>query len=103
MFNNFHGNITVSIMMFLIIMIIIKILPMMTNTDKLGALQNYLKNLIEITTNQQETDRGFSGRNNNCIEYTNKGDRYENLSPKEYLIMIRPYFRDLINDHKPTM
>ena len=30
-------------------------------------------------------------------------DRYENLSPKEYLDVIRPYLRDLINNHKPTM
>ena len=47
------------------------------------------------------TDGGFAGRNNNYIEYTSKGDRYENLSPKEYLNMIRPYLRDLINEHKP--
>ena len=32
-----------------------------------------------------------------------KGDRYENLSPKEYLNVIRPYLRDLINEHKPTV
>ena len=31
-----------------------------------------------------------------------RGDRYENLSPKEYLKMIRPYLRDLITEHKPT-
>ena len=36
------------------------------------------------------------------MEDTSRGDRYENLSPKEYLNMIRPYLRDLINDHKPT-
>ena len=30
-----------------------------------------------------------------------KGDRYENLLPKEYLNMITPYLRDLINEHKP--
>ena len=39
----------------------------------------------------------------NYIEYKSKGDRYENLSPKEYLDVIRPYLRDLINNHKPTM
>ena len=37
------------------------------------------------------------------MEYTSKGDRYENLSPKEYLNMIKPYLRDLINEHIPTM
>ena len=29
-------------------------------------------------------------------------DRYENLSPEKYLGIIRPYLRDLINNHKPT-
>ena len=37
----------------------------------------------------------------NYIEYKSKGDRYGNLSPKEYLDVIRPYLRDLINEHKP--
>ena len=47
------------------------------------------------------TNGGFAGRNNNYIEYASKGDRYENLSPEEYLNMIRPYLKDLINEHKP--
>ena len=46
---------------------------------------------------------GFQGRNDNYIEYTSKADRYENLSPKEYLNVIRPHLRYLINDHKPIM
>ena len=37
---------------------------------------------------------------NSYIEDKGKGDRYENLSPKEYLDMIRSYLRDLINEHK---
>ena len=32
-----------------------------------------------------------------------KGDRYENLSPKKYLNVIRPYLKDLIIEHKPTV
>ena len=40
-------------------------------------------------------------KNNNYIEYKSKGDRYENLSPKESLNKIRPYLRDLINKRKP--
>ena len=48
------------------------------------------------------TDGGFAGRNN-YIEYLSKGDRYENLSPKEYLNVIRPYLRDLTDEHKPTV
>ena len=42
----------VLIMMTLIIMMIIIILPMMMNTEKLEALEDYLKSLIEIITNQ---------------------------------------------------
>ena len=36
------------------------------------------------------------------MEYTSRGDRYENLSPEKYLDIIRSYLTDLINDHKPT-
>ena len=50
----------------------------------------------------KRTDYGFGGRRNNYIEYTSRGDRYENLSPEKYLDMIRPYLKDLINYHKPT-
>ena len=42
----------VLIMMTLIIMMIIIILPMMMNTEKLEALEDYLKSLIEIITNE---------------------------------------------------
>ena len=40
------------IMKTLIVMIIIMILLMMMNIEKLGALEHYLKSLIEIITNQ---------------------------------------------------
>ena len=36
------------------------------------------------------------------MAYMSRGDRHENLSPEEYLKMIRPYLKKLINDHKPT-
>ena len=48
------------------------------------------------------TDRGYDGRDDNYIKYMSKRDKHKNLSPKKYLNMIRPYLRDLINDHKPT-
>ena len=38
--------------------------------------------------------------NGNYIEYESKGDKDKNLSPKEYLNIIRPYLSDMINDHK---
>ena len=41
-----------------------------------------------------------SAFNGNYIEYESKGDKNKNLSPKEYLDMIRPYLSDMINNHK---
>ena len=35
-------------------MMIIMILSMMTNTEKVGLLEHYLKSLMEIITSQQE-------------------------------------------------
>ena len=65
---------------------------MMINIEKLVALEHY---------KPIRTDSGFAERNDNYIEYTSKSDRYENLSPREYLNVIRS--RNLINNHKPLM
>ena len=69
---------------------------------KIGSIRRLFKGFDRDYYKPIETDYGFGGRNNNYIEYMNRGDRYENLSPKEYLKMIRIYLRDLINGHKPT-
>ena len=45
-----------------------------------------------------KTKIAFKG--NNYIEYGSKGGRDKNLSPQEYLNTIRPYSRDMINNHK---
>ena len=34
------------------------------------------------------------------MEYESKGDKDKNLSPEDYLDIIRPYLRDMINNHK---
>ena len=39
-----------------------------------------------------------TGYNNNYIEYTSKGDKLFTI--EEYLTLIEPYLRELINDHK---
>ena len=36
----------------------------------------------------------------NYIEYKTNGDKYKNLSIKDYLDEIDPYLSDIINDHK---
>ena len=41
-----------------------------------------------------------SAFNGNYIEYESKGDKDKNLSPIQYLNMIRLYLSDIINDHK---
>ena len=38
----------------------------------------------------------------NCKKYESRGDGNKNLSVKQYLYMITPYLRDMINDHKAT-
>ena len=38
--------------------------------------------------------------NNNYIQYEGKRNKGKILTPSEYLDMIRPYLRDIINDHK---
>ena len=73
------------------------------SSTKIGSIRTLFKEFDSDCYKPIRTDGGFAGRNNNYIEYTSKGDRYENLSPKEYLNVIRPYLRDLINKHKPTV
>ena len=38
----------------------------------------------------------------NCKKYESRGDGNKNLSVKQYLYMITPYLRDMIDDHKAT-
>ena len=60
-----------------------------------------IKRLFDYFT-PEKTDEGFTGRRNNYIEYISEGDNNRNLSPEEYLKMIRPYLNDLINHHKTS-
>ena len=68
---------------------------------KIGSIRTLFKELHRDYYKPIRTDTGFAGRNDNYIEYLSKADRYENLSPREYLNVIRPYLRNLINNHKP--
>ena len=44
--------------------------------------------------------RTHSAFNSNYVEYKSKGDKEKILTIKEYLNMIRPYLRDIMNYHK---
>ena len=50
-----------------------------------------------------KTIDSLDNKRNSYIEYKSRGDKDENLSPKEYLDLIRPYLGDVINDHKTPM
>ena len=63
------------------------------------VLEDYLKSLIDYSYYKPKVlDRGFAGEVNNYIKYMNEEDKDEKLSPEEYLNMVRPDLRDLIND-----
>ena len=70
---------------------------------KTESIRTLFKELDSDYYKPIRNDGGFAERNNNYIEYMSKGDRYENLLPKEYLNLIRSYLRDLIYKHKPTV
>ena len=61
----------------------------MRNLFDLSIDEDYYKPII--------TNDAF---NSNYIEYESKGDKDKTLSIKEYLKMIIPYLRNIINDHK---
>ena len=70
---------------------------------KIGSIRTLFKELDRDYYKPIRTHDSFAGRKNSYTEYKSKGYRYENLSPGEYLDMIKPYLRDLINNHKATM
>ena len=52
---------------------------------KTGSIRKLFKDFDIDYYKPIRTDGGFAGRGNNYMEYMSKGDRYENLSPEEYL------------------
>ena len=61
-------------------------------------------NFFNQSTNEDyykpiETTNGFDNKNN-YIEYEGKGGKDKNLSPKEYLDMIKTYLSDIVNNYK---
>ena len=70
---------------------------------KIGSVTRLFKEFDRDCYKPIRTDDSFDGRKNNYIEHKSRGDRYENLSPEEYLDMIRPSLKDLINDLIPVM
>ena len=59
-------------------------------------------NLFNQSTDKdyQKPTKTKSTFNGNYTEHESRGDKDKNLSPEEYLDMIRPYLSNIINDHK---
>ena len=59
-----------------------------------------IENLFKIPINKDyyKPKLNRSGYNNNYIEYRSEGDKL--LTIEEYLDLIKPYLKELINDHK---
>ena len=67
---------------------------------KIGSVRRLFKGFDSDYYKPIVIDRGFDERDNNYIKYRKNRDKHQNLSPEEYLNMIGPYLRDLINKHK---
>ena len=60
-----------------------------------------IENLFDkINENYYKPIKTKGAFNNNYMEYESRGDKDKNLSPKDYLDIIRPYLRDMVNNHK---
>ena len=59
-------------------------------------IENLFK--ISINKNYYKPKLNKSGYNNNYIEYKSDGDKLS--TTEEYLDLIKPYLKELINDHK---
>ena len=70
---------------------------------KVGSVRRLFEELNRDYYKPKVIDRGFAEEVNNYIKYMREGYKDEKLSPKEYLNIITPYLRDLINKHKPIV
>ena len=60
-----------------------------------------IENLFnEINENYYKPIKTKGAFNDNYIEYESRGDKDKNLSLENYLNIIRPYLRDMIDNHK---
>ena len=60
-------------------------------------MENLFNKIDEDYYEPIKTNVDFDG---NYIEYESKGDKDNNLSLEDYLNIIRPYLRDMIDNHK---
>ena len=68
---------------------------------KIGSVRRLVEESNGDYYKPKVINRDSAGEVNNCRKYISEGDKDEKLSPGEYLNMIRPDLKDLINRHKP--
>ena len=70
------------------------------HTEELKAFKNSLEeSQEEIKKNYYRPIETKSSFENNYIEYESEEDKNKNLLPEDYLDIIRPFLRDMINNH----
>ena len=72
----------------------------MINTKKIRSVRRLFKKFNKDYYKPIKILHSFDGKKNSYIEYISRGNKYNNLSLEEYLNMIRPYLKHLINDHR---
>ena len=65
--------------------------------EEIKSIENLFNKIDEDYYKPVKTKDAF---NDNYIEYESRGDKDKELSPEEYLDMIKPYLRDMISNHK---
>ena len=71
-----------------------------TKYQGIRDIRHLFDKVDEVDEDYYKPIKTKSAFNGNYIDYESKGDKDKNLSPKEYLDMIRPYISDMINDDK---
>ena len=71
------------------------------NIEKIESVRRLFEDPNRDYYKPSVIDRDFVGEVNNYIKYMREGDKDEKILPGEYLNMIRPDLRGLINRHKP--
>ena len=71
------------------------------HSEELRIFKNFLKRSQEqIKINYYKPIKTKGAFDDNYIEYESKEDKNKNLSPNDYLDIIRPLLKDMINNHK---
>ena len=71
------------------------------HAKELKKIKNYFELFQEkIKINYYKPIRTKGAYNDNHIEYESKGDKNKNVLPEDYLDIIRPFLRDMMNNHK---